>query len=76
MEREQTLLMVIDDLVNKLANAEHRASDYLAQATVAKHRLQELEYIQDVINSNPDLLALFNQNVEKLQEEADDLGNV
>lgn len=69
MNKEQTLLLVINDLKNKLADAELRASDYLAQSTVYMQRVNELEYIQHIIDATPKLAELFAKTIEKMKEE-------
>lgn len=76
MEKEQIYLLIIDDLKHKLADAEHRASDYKAQAQLLSQQLSELEFIKTVIDGTPELKQQFDEALKKLKEEVDGIRNL
>lgn len=65
MKKEQTLLLVVEDMKHKLADAELRASDYKAQLVIAQKEVQELVFLRQVINGNPELRALSEETIKK-----------
>ncbi|MBY5033906.1 hypothetical protein K6V78_02260 [Streptococcus gallolyticus] len=73
MDKENMLLFIIEDLKQKLADSQHEASDYRAQAYFANQKVAELEFVQTVIDGTPELKAQFEEALKKLKEESDGL---
>ncbi|MBY5022360.1 hypothetical protein K6V64_10735 [Streptococcus suis] len=65
MKKEQTLLLVVEDMKHKLADAELRASDYKAQLVIAQKEVQELVFLRQVIDGSPELRALLEETIKK-----------
>lgn len=65
MKKEQTLLLVVEDMKHKLADAELRASDYKAQLVIAQKEVQELVFLRQVIDGSPELRALLEEIIKK-----------
>lgn len=65
MKKEQTLLLVVEDMKHKLADAELRASDYKAQLVIVQKEVQELVFLRQVIDGSPELRALLEETIKK-----------
>ncbi|HEL1585428.1 TPA: hypothetical protein TXJ06_002235 [Streptococcus suis] len=65
MKKEQTLLLAVEDMKHKLADAELRASDYKAQLVIAQKEVQELVFLRQVIDGSPELRALLEETIKK-----------